>query len=189
MTAQDTVQDSGIGERKWRRRSLWALLLLLPLTLAVEAYDSVKQLLANNDLFARRVAWGQSAHFGGSDWKLTDLRGAFGMKNLPPDTVPVLADFAVTVGDPDLQNLWLGCKVMLVDADGRRWLPTSAVTLNAPDNVKTCNSAVFSGAKTGDVLNLRETFLVPKAATKTIRPAVGLGSERPHFLLFQLEKD
>jgi len=189
MTAQDLVQDNRLGERRWRRRSLWALLVLIPLALAVEAYDSVKQLLADKDLFERRVAWGQSTHFGGSDWKLTDLRGAFGMKNLPPGTVPVLADFAVTVGDPDLQNLWLGCKIMLIDTEGRRWSPTSAVTLNAPDNVQTCTSAMFSGAKTGDTLNLRETFLVPKAATKSIRPAVGLGSERPHFLLFQLEKD
>ena len=189
MTAQDMVQDKGVGEKKWRRRSLLALLVLIPLTLAIEAYDSVKALLADNDLYPRRVAWGQSAHFGGSDWKLTDLRGAFGMKNLPPDTVPMLADFAVTVGDPDLQNLWLGCKVMLIDAEGRRWSPTSAVTLNAPDNVQTCTSAMFSGAKAGDTLNLRETFLVPKAATKSIRPALGVASERPHFLLFQLEKD
>jgi len=55
--------------------------------------------------------------------------------------------------------------------------------------VQTCTSAIFSGAKSGDTLNLRETFLVPKDATKTIRPTVGLASERPHFLLFQLEKD
>ena len=189
MTEQDLVQDDRLGERKWRRRSLWALLVLVPLTLAMQAYDSVKALLGDNDLFERRVAWGQSAHFGGSDWKLTDLRGAFGMKNLPPDTVPVLADFAVTVGDPDLQNLWLGCKVMLIDTEGRRWSPTSAVRLNAPDNVQTCISAMFSGAKTGDTINLRETFLVPKDVTKTIRPAVGVSSERPYFLLFQMEKD
>jgi len=187
MTA--LIEDSGLTEKKWRRRSLWALLVLIPLTLAVEAYDSVKALLGDNDLFERRVAWGQRAPFGGSDWKLTDLRGAFGMKNLPPDTVPVLADFSVTVGDPDLQNLWLGCKVMLIDAEGRRWSPTSAVRLNAPDNVQTCISAMFSGAKTGDTINLRETFLVPKDVTKTIRPAVGVASERPYFLLFQMEKD
>ena len=189
MTAQDLVQQSGLGERKWRRRSLWALLLLIPLTLAVDAYDSIKALLADNDLFARRVAWGQSVHFGGSDWKLTDLRGAFGMANLPPDSVPVLADFSVKVGDPDLQKLWLGCKVMLIDAAGRRWTPTSAVTLKASGDVQTCTSAIFSGARSGDTLNLRETFLVPKDVTKTIRPAVGLASERPHFLLFQLERD
>ncbi|MBA1141461.1 hypothetical protein [Mesorhizobium neociceri] len=55
--------------------------------------------------------------------------------------------------------------------------------------MQTCISAIFSGAKTGDTLNLRETFLVPKEATKSIRPALSVASERPHFLLFQLEKD
>lgn len=189
MTAEALDQENTAGERKWRRRSLWSLLLLVPLALAVEAYDSVKALLADNDLFARRVVWGQSAHFGGSDWKLTDLRGAFGMANLPPDTVPVLADFQVTVGNPDLQNLWLGCKIVLIDKDGRRWSPTSIIALKTTGNAQTCISAIFSGAKSGDTLNLRETFLVPKEATKSIRPAVGVTSERPHFLLFQLEKD
>ena len=111
------------------------------------------------------------------------------MANLPPDSVPVLADFQVTVGNPDLQNLWLGCKIVLVDKDGRRWSPTSLVSLKTPDTVQTCISAMFSGARSGATLNLRETFLVPKEATKSIRPAVGVASERPHFLLFQLEKD
>lgn len=189
MTVLDAGREQEAGERKWRHRSLWSLVLLLPLALAVETHDSVKALLAGNDLFERRVAWGQSAHFGGSDWKLTDLRGAFGMANLPPDSVPVLADFLVKVGDPDLKTLWLGCKVMLIDAEGRRWLPTSAIALNAPGDVQTCTSAIFSGARSGDTINLRETFLVSKEATKSIRPAVGVASERPRFLLFQLEKD
>lgn len=189
MTAQALDRDNRAGERKWRRRSFWSLTLLIPLALAVEAYDSVKTLLGNNDLFPRRVAWDQSAQFGGSDWKLTDLRGAFGMSNLPPDSVPVLADFQVKIGNPDLQKLWLGCKIVLVDKDGRRWSPTSIVSLKTPDNVGNCISAIFSGARSGDTLNLRETFLVPKEATKSVRPAVSVASERPRFLLFQLEKD
>jgi len=187
MTTQ--ALESELGERRWRRRSLWSLVLLVPLALGLGAYESVKTLLGNDDLFPRRILWGQSAHFGGSDWKLTDLRGAFGMANMPSDSVPVLADFQVTVGNPDLQDLWLGCKIMLIDKDGRRWSPTSIVSLKTMDNVQTCISAVFSGAKSGDVLNLRETFLVPKEVTKSIRPAAGVASERPHFLLFQLEKD
>ncbi|AZO25189.1 hypothetical protein EJ070_34120 [Mesorhizobium sp. M1E.F.Ca.ET.045.02.1.1] len=189
MTAQGLDRESGTIERKRRRRSLWSLVLLVPLGLAIGSYDSVKALLGGNDLFPRRVAWGESARFGGSDWKLTDLRGAFGMSNLPPDSVPVLADFSVKIGDPDLQNRWLGCKVMLIDKHGRRWSPTSIASPKTTDDVQTCISAIFSGAKSGDTLNLRETFLVPKEATKSIRPAVGVASERPHFLLFQLEKD
>ncbi|WJI75448.1 MULTISPECIES: hypothetical protein [unclassified Mesorhizobium] len=58
MTA--LIEDRGLTEKKWRRRSLWVLLVLVPLTLAVQAYDSVKALLGDNDLFERRVAWGRA---------------------------------------------------------------------------------------------------------------------------------
>jgi hypothetical protein len=172
-------------ERKWRRRALWALIVLLPVAIAETSYESVIRLLGNKDLVARDVAWGSTAHFGGSDWRLTDLREALGMEGLPANAVPVLADFAVTVGDPDLQKLWLGCKIFLVDAAGRRWSPTSSVWLRAPADVMGCASAAFSGAKAGDRLKIRETFLVPKDAVASIRAAVGLGSERPYYILFQ----
>ncbi len=171
-------------ERSWRRLSLWALVLLLPATLALTSRDSVTALLTGHDLIARDVAWGEQVSFGGSEWQLTDLQAAMGMKDIPPDSVPVLADFTVRIAEPDLQTLWLGCRVMLIDAEGRRWLPTSAVSLRLPADMLSCDSAIFSGVKPGDVLKIRETFLVPKAATKTIRPALGLGSERPHYLLF-----
>jgi hypothetical protein len=172
-------------ERKWRRRSLWALLVLLPATLVETSWGSVEALLSQHDLIARDVAWGSKAQFGGSDWQLKDLQAALGMKKLPENAVPVLADFTVAVRETNLQDLWLDCRIMLIDAAGRRWTPTSAVSLRAPDDVMTCNSAIFSGAKAGDTLTIRATFLVPKDATATVRPAVGLGSERPYYLLFQ----
>jgi len=188
-TSDDGVGDGRSGvERKWRRRALWALVVLVPLTLLETSYESVLTLLRDKDFVARDVPWGSATHFGGSDWQLTDLRAALGMKGLAPDAIPVLADFTVTVGDPDLQKLWLGCKVFLVDAQGRRWTPTSSVSLRAPGDVTTCGSATFSGAKKGDKLKIRETFLVPKDATATIRAAVGVGSERPYYLRFERPK-
>lgn len=177
------------AERRWWLRSLLALILLVPAALAVMSYDSVKALLGNQDFFAKDVAWGSKAHFGGSDWQLTDLRAALGRADIPPGAIPVLVDLTVTVGEADLQTLWLGCKIMLVDAAGRRWLPTAAVSFRQTDDAMSCNSAIFSGAKNGDALKIRETFLVPKDATATIRPAVGLGSERPTYLLFQRPQD
>lgn len=175
----------GPAENIWWWRSLLALVVLVPMALAVMSYDSVRSLLGNQDMFARDVAWGSKARFGGSDWQLADLRAALGRSDLSPDAVPVLVDLNVVIGAVDLQTLWLNCKVMLIDADGRRWLPTAAVSFNQADDAKTCNSTVFSGAKPGDAVKIRETFLVPKDATATIRPAVGLASERPNFLLFQ----
>lgn len=182
----EQIGDSRMpAERRWWLRSLLALIVLVPAALAVMSYDSLKELLHNKDLFAKDVAWGSKARFGGSDWQLTDLRAALGRADIPPEVVPVLVDFTVTVGETDLQNLWLSCKIMLIDSADRRWLPTAAVSFRQTDDAKTCNSAIFSNAKSGDVLKIRETFLVPKDATATIRPAVGVASERPNFLLFQ----
>jgi hypothetical protein len=175
--------DDRRAERRWRRLSLAALVLLLPAAYAVMSWQSITSLLANEDLVARDVAWREPVQFGRSEWRLVDLRAALGMEGLPENAVAVLADFSVKVGNPDLQNLWLGCRIALTDAEGRSWLP-SPVGLRLPDDVMGCNSAIFSGAKTGDVLKVSETFLVPKDATTTIRPTVGLGSERPYFLRF-----
>ncbi|WP_244483550.1 hypothetical protein [Mesorhizobium sp. 1M-11] len=192
IAAQRTDETGGQrtpAERRWWLRSLLALIVLIPAALAVMSYDSVREFLGNRDFFAKEVAWGSKARFGGSDWQLTDLRAALGRADIPPEVVPVLVDLTVTVGETDLQTLWLGCKVMLVDAAGRRWLPTAAVSFRQTDDAKTCISAIFSSARSGDVLKIRETFLVPKDATATIRPAIGVASERPTFLLFERPRD
>ncbi|ESZ23315.1 MULTISPECIES: hypothetical protein [unclassified Mesorhizobium] len=171
-------------EKKWRRRGLAALAILLPLTLAETSYDSVREWLHGDDLIARDVEFGQSVPFGGSEWRLADLRGGKAGR-LPDHAFAVIATFAVTVGDPDLQKQWLGCKVILTDAAGRRWLSDFISGVGLPDGVMNCTSAIFSGAKKGEIITVGETFIVPEDAIKTIRPAVGLGSERPWFLRFQ----
>ncbi|MER9935497.1 hypothetical protein [Mesorhizobium sp. M0088] len=178
------IEPADGGEKKWRRRGLAALAILLPLTLAETSYDSVREWLHGEDLIARDVEFGQSVPFGDSEWRLTDLRGGKAGR-LPEHAFAVIATFSVTVGDPDLQKQWLGCKVMLTDAAGRRWLPDFISGVSLPDGAMNCTSAIFSGAKKGDVITVGETFIVPEDAVKTIRPAVGLGSERPWYLSFQ----
>ncbi len=191
MTAEDAAKglETAPHERRWRRRSLWALLLLVPLALAEQSYEGVMRLLHNQDLLARDVAWKQAAEFGGSEWRLTDLRAAFGMSGQPTNALPILADFTVRVGDADLQDRWKTCTIILADAAGRRWLPTAVLSLKLPDDVQPCSSAMFSGAKSGDTLKISETFLVPRDAAATIRPAVSLAAERPYYLRFERPKD
>ena len=172
------------AEKKWRRRSLVALAILLPLTLAETSYDSLREWLHGEDLIARDVDFGQSVPFGGSGWKLADLRGGKAGR-LPDHAFAVIATFTVTIGDPDLQKQWLGCKLMLTDAAGRRWLPDVIAGVSRPEGVMNCSPAIFSGAKKGDIVTIGDTFIVPEDAVKTIRPAVGLGSERPWYLRFQ----
>lgn len=187
MSAVDTgpiASEETQTEKKWRRRSLVALAILLPLTLAETSYDSAREWLHGEDLIARDVDFGQSVPFGGSDWKLADLRGGKAGR-LPDHAFAVLATFTVTIGDPDLQKQWLGCKLVLTDAAGRRWLPDVIAGVSLPQGMMNCSSAIFSGAKKGDVLTIGDTFIVPEDAVKTIRPAVGVGSERPWYLRFQ----
>ncbi|WP_246678204.1 hypothetical protein [Mesorhizobium sp. B1-1-7] len=121
MTAVSTNEEPATtnaqAEKKWRRLSLAALAILLPLTLAETSYDSVRAWLRGEDLVARDVDFGQSVPFGGSDWRLADLRGGKAGR-LPDHAFAVIATFSVTIGDTDLQKQWLGCKLMLTDAAG-----------------------------------------------------------------------
>jgi len=189
MTVSDTAVDEPEydgAERKWRRRALWMLLVLVPATLGVSAYRQVVDYLTLNDLIAREAEPLKDVHFGGSDWRLDNMQTMKDTSSLriPPDSAPVFVDFTVRIGDANLEQAWLGCKISLVDAAGRSWLP-SYVSNSRVDDMATCNSTVFSGAKTGDTVKIRETFVIPKEALATVVPTVGLGSERPYYLRFK----
>ena len=178
--------EAAPSEKKWRRLSLWALAVLLPATIAETGYQPAKALLQGDDLIARDVASGDEQHFGGSDWRLDAMQTTdAGAGKLPAEAAPVFVDFSVTVGDPDLEKMWLGCKVRLVDASGRSWSPTYVDVLPALDDRTSCSSAAYSGAKAGDTLKIRETFLVPKEALTSVRATVGVSSERPFYLRFE----
>ena len=146
-TAIDGPEDSG-SERKWRRRALWLLLALVPATLAVSAYRPVVDYLTMNDLVAREAEPLEDVHFGGSDWRLDNMQTMKDTSSLRirPGSAPVFVDFTVKIGDANLEQAWLGCKIGLVDAAGRTWLP-SYVSNSRVDDMATCNSTVFSGVK------------------------------------------
>ncbi|NGN42653.1 hypothetical protein G6N74_16410 [Mesorhizobium sp. CGMCC 1.15528] len=178
-------QDGG-PERKWRRRALWGLVILLPAAILEMGYQQTSFYLQNNDLVARDAEPLTDVHFGGSDWRLENMQTMKDTSSLriPRDSAPVFVDFTVKIGDADLEQAWLGCKIGLVDESGRSWLP-SYVRNSRVDDMATCNSTVFSGAKTGDTVKIRETFVIPKDALETVVPTVGLGSERPYYLRFK----
>ena len=97
----------------------------------------------------------------------------------------MIARFLVEVGNPDLQNLWLGCSIKLVDSRGRSWLPTSVPGMPYPaDGIMRCSSAAFSGAESGARMVIEENFLVPQDVAAEARPTLGVGSERPYYLRF-----
>ncbi|PSH67694.1 hypothetical protein CU102_17565 [Phyllobacterium brassicacearum] len=175
------------GERIWRRRSLWALFVLVPLALFEISYGSLKELIRGNDLFARDIEAGQPARFGGSAWQLVSLKTPEGIKKnrLPAGSVPLIARFLVEVGNPDLQNLWLGCSIKLVDSRGRLWSQTSVPGMPYPaDGIMSCSSAIFSGAESGARMVIEANFLVPQDVAADLRVTLGVGSERPYYLRF-----
>eukprot|EP01132_Coremiostelium_polycephalum_P008965 gene8965-10984_t len=134
-------QTPDLSERRWRRRSLCALVLLIPLALFVVSYSDVKEMGKSNNVVPIDVAAGQSARYGGSDWQFIELRTVTeGMKPgaLPKNAVLVIARFIVEIGDPNLKNLWLMCSIRLVDATGRSWSPASVPGLPRPAEARAC---------------------------------------------------
>ncbi len=184
--ALDETPD--LSERRWRRRSLWALVLLIPLALFVVSYSDVKEMGKSNNVVPIDVAAGQSARYGGSDWQFIELRTVTdGMKPgaLPKNAVPVIARFIVEIGDPDLKNLWLMCSIRLVDATGRSWSPASVPGLPRPaEGIETCTSTIFAGVSQGMRRVVEETYLVPANVVGELRPTIGMRSWRPYYLRF-----
>jgi hypothetical protein len=181
-------ETPNLSERRWRQRSLWALLLLVPLTLLVTSYDDLKEMGKSNNFLPIDVAAGQSARYGGSDWQLVQLRivnEGLKSKSLPANSVPVIARFIVEIGDPDLRNLWLMCAIRLVDASGRSWSPTSISGLPRPaDGIGTCTSTAFADISKGMRRVVEETYLVPANLAGELRPTIGMRGERPYYLRF-----
>ncbi|QND51646.1 hypothetical protein HB779_06845 [Phyllobacterium sp. 628] len=185
LVPEDTAD---LPERRWRRRSLWALLLIVPAALAVRSYDDIKEMSKYNNLLPIDVAAGQSVHYGGSDWQFAELRTVtegIKPKSLPENTVPVVARFIVEIGDTDLKNLWLMCGIRLVDPSGRSWSPTSVPGMPRPAaGIETCQSTAFSEVSRGMRRVVEETYLVPANVAATVHVELGMHSERPRYLRF-----
>jgi hypothetical protein len=182
-----TIDATSGSEQTWRRRCLWGLLILLPAVIIEVSYQPAMALLGSKDVMARDVGSGEEVRFGGSDWRLDGMltTNDTGRAKLPANAAPVFVDFSVRVGDPDLQKLWLGCRIRLVDRNERSWSPTYVNILPPSDDLTTCISAAYSGAKAGDTLKIRETFVVPKEALASVRAVLGMSGERPYYLRFE----
>lgn len=174
-------------ERRWRRRSLWALLFLVPLSLLSISYRDLNELARYRDMLPVDVPAGVIKRYGGSDWQFQGLRKVEGIKpgRLPKDSVAIIARFVVEIGDPDLQNLWLMCAIKLVDHTGRTWYPSSVPGMpSSPQGIENCSSTAFSGAQKGERRVIEESYLVPADIADELVPTLGMHSERPYYLRF-----
>lgn len=187
-------------ERKWRRRCLWALPLLLLLAVFALGYEHLYWLWHGNTVLARNVEAGETASFGGSEWRLASVtsRSDIKLERIPPGFTLVVVDFAtkvgsaknvLKVGDTTFEQLWGACKVGLMDPQGRRW---QAISLGyAPElyptggAIDTCGSHSQAMPPPETVVGIRETFAVPQDVARTVRPTLSLDGEQPYFLLFE----
>lgn len=188
-TVSTDVGDVSIREKRWRRRSMLFVLLLLPVTFFETTYDNVEALLKEREVFPSDVRLGTEASYGDAHWRLHDLRMLAHAARQPVDAAVVQAIFEVTAKTDDLATAWSGCRISLQDTDGRRWLPTQTSPISLPPDTMTCSQAMSSGATTGGKLRIVETFTVPRNAVWTIRPSVSVHEERPSFLSFAVRLD
>ena len=117
----------------------WALFLsegravYVPLAAAESSWESARALLRNEDFFARDVAWGSSAAFGGSQWRLVDLRGGKGLAGLPAGA-KVGGEFGFLRGTAEAIEDGVGLRGALVadvTRDGVETPRFAALTANA----------------------------------------------------------
>jgi len=172
-------------EKRWRRRSLYALILLTPLVIAVNAYDTIHDWWVGRDRLANEIAVDDSADFGGSQWELSKFRmlpiPAGG--EVPDGAMLLLAQFEVQVQQADLPKDWRDCAISLESPDGRRWSATEAVRLPRSE-ARSCLRTVFSEVKPGSTVQVREVFLAPRDGAESLRVTVSLQPQRPHYLRF-----
>lgn len=182
----DPAPVASAGERAWRRASLWLLPVLITLLLAMQGYGSVQRWLSGKELIGHDIAAGQQAEYGGSRWRLKSLRSVSmsAEPGIPESSAAVVVELEVEVGEADLPVRWKDCAISLVGADGTRWAPTEAAGLRLPPDMQfDCQKVMHAGAAQGDVLRVREVFLLPSvAAADRLRVAVSLGVERPRYL-------
>ena len=187
--APGSLLPPGDAERRWRRRSLWSLLVLLPLSMAALWHGDFQDFATGRDWFATEVDSGETMRFGGVDWRLDAVEAVperAGRMGLPPQAVPVRVRFTATVLESGINDSWLPCRIGLVDPAGRRWASLGFLGLpSSGDAVKSCGGATQDPHQPGDVLTIEESFVVPKELAGTVEPTVSIRSERPWYLRFR----
>jgi hypothetical protein len=174
-----------IAERRWRRLSLWGLIVVLPLVVAVKAYDDAREWWQSSELIERLVTVGATAQLGGADWRLADIRLA---AERPDGSAVVLVQLDAVVREAGM-TMRLPCKVALRDARGQQWLPTFLPpAVRSPDGKRmtttSCNAAMASKPQPGAQLTITESFILPRAVFDDVTPTISMAADRPVFLRF-----
>jgi hypothetical protein len=195
-TAGEADPHAARRERRLKRRCLIALTLLLPLTFAFESRNAIADLFADRELLARDVPVGTAASYVQDEWKLDTFKiitGGDPRLVMPEDRAFVLVRLAVDIRK-DVGEDWTGCRLSLVDGEGRRFLPLFLTLpgdiekLIEPDgrSAPSCGSVSLAKPKAGSQVLVEEIYVVPRAALSSVRPVFSAMGGRPRYLRFDV---
>ncbi|MDQ8730255.1 hypothetical protein [Bradyrhizobium sp. LHD-71] len=164
---------------------MWALLVAIPLVVAVKAYDDAREWWQSSELIERPVMAGTRAQLGGAEWRLADIRLA---AERPDGSAVALVQLEAVVGEGGMTTR-LPCKLVLRDAQGRQWLPTFLpAAVRSPDGKRitttSCNTVILSKPQPGAQFTVTESFILPRAAFDDVTPTLSVAAERPMYLRF-----
>jgi hypothetical protein len=189
--ADTTLVPTDSDGRRWRRRSLWGLLLALPVVYLLTARGHLEEWWQAQELFEVGVSAGVEARFAGADWKLETVEvlpfKQSGWPRVQSQGTPVRVRFQVTVREPGIDVLWQRCQISLRDDQGRRWTAGGFDGPRSTEGTMTCGAATLEPRAPGTVLRIEQDFTVPNDAAAAVEPTVSMDGERPRYLRFHLE--
>lgn len=173
-----------MSERRRYWLSFAALVVVLPVAIVVNSWDSLSEWRRAQLSTPIAVERGATQAYAGAQWQLT------GLTRLPgatPDTTLVVAEFDAAVDDPAL--LQAGpCTIALTDDKGRRWLPVflpgRTVRQGRPTAADKPRCYGLARAEKGKTIAMAETFTVPESATG-LALTLTIGGARPASLVLR----
>ncbi len=182
------------GERRGRWLAALSLLLLVPTAVTVVAWRDVIELRRKVEWNAIDVAAGQRIDFNGARLSLSALDILPPMAGLPSDRTFARVRLDVETSGPASQD-WLDCRIFLADSEGRRWeainfAPTALERqFKKPGEspASRCSTLSVGTHQAGEKLAVDAYFLVPRAATSSLRPTLSAMGGRPGYLRFTPE--
>jgi hypothetical protein len=164
--------------------SLAALVVVLPAALYVHSSGRIVELIRETQK-PFEVQRGEAQPYSGAAWRLTALTRLPGEL---PETEFVLAEFEAAVSDPAQLQADMPCQIRLTDSDGRRWAPAflveRVIRTARPDAAEKPRCLNFADAQAGDIIEMAESFVVPKDA-RDIVLSLTLRGELPDSLVFR----
>lgn len=186
--AESKASEAEDFPHRLRRRSLLALLIMLPVALALRGHETALAWWRGSDLFEQRVRPGEAATLAGAEWRVGSLQQVAERRD---GSAVMLLELDAVVREP-ARFAELPCRIVLTDQTGRRWLPsflTPSEVNRMPGRrgaaTTSCNSAIATKPGEGASFRITESFVLPRDAAGEADVVVSLPGGRPRYLRFQ----